>query len=259
MPLFSVNANDIDTAGVAIDAALPVTWLDAELADAGFTAKVPGHLTARLSRTGEEIVVRGKATADIIAPCARCLDPTLTSVVGELSLLLKPARVVHDKSKDAKSKNGKAGASGVTGVTGVTAATAEKSGEKASKGGHAQKHEKHADKHGKHDTRDEEYEFSSDEADADHYDGETVVLDPFVREALLLEVPNFPLCSEACPGIRPAAAEEPSAPPVDPRLSPLAALRDRLPSKPASKSTGVAAEAAPKTAAKTSKKQKKKE
>ena len=43
----------------------------------------------------------------------------------------------------------------------------------------------------------------------DHYDGETVVLDPFVREAILLEVPNFPLCSEDCAGIQPAAPTPP--------------------------------------------------
>ena len=42
------------------------------------------------------------------------------------------------------------------------------------------------------------------EADLDEYDGERVVLDPFIREAILLELPSFPLCSEACPGIAPS-------------------------------------------------------
>src|SRR5262249_11349841 len=89
-----------------------------------------------------------------------------------------------------------------------------------------------------------EYEFTAEEADLDTYDGETVVLDAFVREAILLEMPNFPLCSEACPGIGPAAsgrdrddgptiraraeAEEATAPALDPRLAPLGALRERL-------------------------------
>ena len=56
-----------------------------------------------------------------------------------------------------------------------------------------------------------------------------MVLDPFIREAILLEVPNFPLCSDACPGIRRADLEraEP-APAIDPRLAPLNALRERL-------------------------------
>ena len=82
----------------------------------------------------------------------------------------------------------------------------------------------------------EEYEFNAGEADEDVYDGETVVLDPFVREAILLELPNFPLCSASCAGIRPApptGEQKPAEPPVDPRLAPLGALRDRLASRPA--------------------------
>ena len=72
--------------------------------------------------------------------------------------------------------------------------------------------------------------FSSEEADVDFYDGETVVLDEFLREAVLLEVPSFPLCSEDCPGIRPSAKSTPerSEPVLDPRLSPLRALKTKL-------------------------------
>jgi uncharacterized protein len=85
-----------------------------------------------------------------------------------------------------------------------------------------------------------EYEFSAVEADADTYDGETVVLDPFVREVILLEMPNFPLCSEACPGIGPAASEGEAdmtaSPALDPRLAPLGALREKLAKSPPSAS-----------------------
>src|SRR5579883_999081 len=49
----------------------------------------------------------------------------------------------------------------------------------------------------------DEYEVSSDEADTLPFDGETVVLDEVARDELLLAVPMIPLCSEACPGIRP--------------------------------------------------------
>jgi DUF177 domain-containing protein len=76
----------------------------------------------------------------------------------------------------------------------------------------------------------EEVEFTSDEADTEVYDGEKVVLDPYVREALLLEVPAFPLCSEACPGIAPpppAEGAEARAETIDPRLAPLLALRSK--------------------------------
>lgn len=195
-PLLSVSANDIDAAGLALDAELPLTWLADELAEASLTGVAPGHFAGRLSRSGKDsIVVRGKVKADLVTPCARCLDPTRVLVDTELTLLLQPA-------KPDPRANGK-------GPAKTKAAEVE-------------------------------YEFSADEADVDHYDGESVVLDPFVREAILLEVPNFPLCSEDCPGIRPAAPGPPSEeapPPVDPRLAPLAALRAKLEGASAAKSS----------------------
>ncbi len=69
-----------------------------------------------------------------------------------------------------------------------------------------------------------EHEFSAEEAHEDVYDGENVVLDDFVRELLLLEVPSFPLCRNDCPGIAVRAVELPPA--ADPRLAPLSAFRD---------------------------------
>jgi uncharacterized protein len=189
MPLISVSAHDIDTAGLGLDAELPMGWLDAELSDASAAAAAPGHLHVRLSRSGDGIVVRGRVRAAFTVPCARCTQPASVEVDTELSLLLQPVPKTPPAAPGKGKSNGKA---------------------------------------------DEEYEFTAAEADCDTYDGETVELDPFVREALLLEVPNFPLCSEGCPGIRPAAqpAPEEAGPRIDPRLAPLAdmkrALRARL-------------------------------
>ena len=69
----------------------------------------------------------------------------------------------------------------------------------------------------------------ADEADVDTYEGEEVVLDRFVREAILLESPTFPLCSEACEGIRPASesASQIEGAATDPRLLPLLELAKR--------------------------------
>ena len=74
-----------------------------------------------------------------------------------------------------------------------------------------------------------EAESVADEADIDTYEGEEVVLDRFVREAILLESPTFPLCSEACEGIRPASesAPQPEGGVTDPRLLPLLGLAKR--------------------------------
>jgi uncharacterized protein len=195
MALLSLSANDIDDAGTALDADLPVAWLEDELRDANLSSAAPGHVTARLSRSGNDVVVRGRVKAELTTPCARCTEPSAVPVDAELTLLLRPAsELPHTAHRvpDKQAANGKAKPAVPKEI---------------------------------------EYEFTSEEADVDAYDGETVVLDPFVREAILLEVPNFPLCSEDCPGIGagpPGSASIEAGPRVDPRLAPLAALRDKL-------------------------------
>jgi uncharacterized protein len=198
-------ANDIRLEGVEVDVRLDSDWLSRELADAGVRARrgPPGHphpgeggrVRGRLSRSGNDIVVRCQVTAAVEADCVRCLEPAKVDIDADLSLLLEPSQEVTKK--------------------------------------------------GRRDDDDEEHELSGDDADVDLYDGETVVLDPFVRETILLEMPNFPLCSETCPGIRPAPGPGGSGPggpsgsgsvdgsfttrdAVDPRLAPLGAFRKKL-------------------------------
>jgi uncharacterized protein len=77
-----------------------------------------------------------------------------------------------------------------------------------------------------------EYTLEDAEADTLPYDGETVVLDDLVRDELLLGVPMIPLCSEGCPGMSPAPETDANAAPskekpIDPRLAPLLAFRDK--------------------------------
>jgi uncharacterized protein len=202
--LLAFSAHDIDSAGLAVDVALPPAWLEAELTDASLTAKAPGRITGRLSRSGNDIVVRAHVRASLTTPCARCLDPAPLDVDTELSLLLRPESPPPAPTK-AKAKPG------------GPSATQTKPTQALRKAPLASKAE----------AKLVEYEFSSEEADHDTFDGETVVLDPFVREAILLEAPNFPLCSEACAGIRPAAAAPPveaAGSHVDPRLAPLASI-----------------------------------
>jgi uncharacterized protein len=70
-----------------------------------------------------------------------------------------------------------------------------------------------------------EHDPGADQADLVSYDGETVVLDTLVRDQLLLGIPMIPLCSDACPGIRPETPPESASPAVDPRLRPLLRLK----------------------------------
>ncbi len=85
---------------------------------------------------------------------------------------------------------------------------------------------------GRHEQREhEEGEVDPGEGDVIAYDGENIVLDDLVRDELLLGIPMIPLCSEACPGIRPErlSSDAPSAAEenIDPRLRPLLRLRNK--------------------------------
>lgn len=206
-PLLAIPAEDIDTAGRLVDEALPVEWLARELADAEATVAEPGHVKLRLSRSGKaDIVVRGRVQARFSVPCGRTGAPAPLDVDAELTLLLTP----RPPSSPAKGKGkGKP--------------------PRRRKG----REEEPVDAPAARGARPKTYEFSSSEADLDVYDGDEVVLDPFVREALLLEIPIFPLSPEALPATDPAPQEipEPDEAPVDPRLQPLAAIRARLAEK----------------------------
>lgn len=77
----------------------------------------------------------------------------------------------------------------------------------------------------------EELELTPEDLERTTFSGDSIVLDPLVRELVLLENPIQPLCSEDCPGIEmPAHLKMPTGPtrddgkPIDPRLLPLMQL-----------------------------------
>ncbi len=78
-----------------------------------------------------------------------------------------------------------------------------------------------------------EEQLTQEQAARDEYDGETIELDGFVREHLLLELPLFPVRSDLPFDAAPATDTRPddSSPKVDPRLAPLAALAAQLQGK----------------------------
>jgi len=79
----------------------------------------------------------------------------------------------------------------------------------------------------------DEVDVRLDEVNRDYYEGSEVVLDPMVREHLLLDAPMKPLCSESCEGI---AIPEHLRPPeevfgdsaTDERFAPLLKLKEEL-------------------------------
>jgi uncharacterized protein len=72
----------------------------------------------------------------------------------------------------------------------------------------------------------EDDDGGSDDADTFAYDGDSVVLDDLIRDLLLLGIPMIPLCSDACPGIRPKTEDAPWAA-GDPRMRPLMSTKQK--------------------------------
>ena len=82
----------------------------------------------------------------------------------------------------------------------------------------------------------DELDLTPEDLDREFFTGDRIVLDDLVREQLILEAPMQPLCREDCPGIavpehlRPppdVAATDGPGRPMDPRLAPLLALKQK--------------------------------
>ncbi|HMI87489.1 MAG TPA: DUF177 domain-containing protein [Polyangiaceae bacterium] len=198
---FVVPVHDLDLTGRSVRFPITPAWLrgaleGCEAQPAGSTGQIDVHFT----QTGNDVLVQGQIDTALVIPCARCLEPVEYRPHIEVSLLLHPVPAGSTAPRRPGQGGGQAAAH----------APGKGTGKPASKS-------------------DDETEFDADDVDNDTYNGEEVVLDRFVREAILLESPIFPLCSEACKGIRPASDSAPGLEGgvTDPRLLPLLELVKR--------------------------------
>lgn len=203
---FPISVADLDAGGRPFKFPVRPAWVRGVFEGHEATASTAdGKLAVRASKSGHDVVIAGTLDMTLSVPCARCLASFDLPLHADLQVLYVPAARIKapQPAKEA----------------GPTA-----KGEKSEK-------EKTSRKRAQED--EQEYEFTSEEADTLGYDGETVVLDDLVRDELLLEIPMIPLCSEACPGMSPAPGEphapteESHDPGIDPRLAPLLQFRAR--------------------------------
>lgn len=194
-PLFVVPVADLDRGEVERTWPLTPEFLSASLQGSDATPRgTPGRLHVSLGKNGREVVIRGHLEAELTMPCARTLDPVNIDVACPVFLLLSPPPAAPKASGAPRGKRA------------------------GKKGGNWT----------------EDPILTLEDAATDTYDGENVVLDSFVREFLLLELPLFPLRSDLHSTPQPAiesppqasAAGEPER--IDPRLAPLAAIASRL-------------------------------
>lgn len=201
-PLLSFSRKTLDEGPRAVKASLPAAWLAAQLADEPSGGEA-----------GDETVVTAREDGSI--------DARLTPTGGDAFLLQGHVRARIETTCSRCLGPATVPVDAEVTLLLVPEAKAPRAATKRSK------------------ESDGEPEFDADEADVATYDGETVVLDPLVREALLLELPISPLCDEACPGMAsPPSAGGPTAPTGSDDLrhaafrQKLAALRDQLPATP---------------------------
>jgi uncharacterized protein len=71
---------------------------------------------------------------------------------------------------------------------------------------------------------DENGELTPEDLEREWYDGDRIVLDSLVRDAIMLELPMNPRCDGDCPGLETYRQPEPENE-IDPRLAPLASIK----------------------------------
>lgn len=86
---FEIPAANIDVVGKDFTFEVRPDWVRGELEDHEATSSgAPGTISVRLSRSGKDIVFRGHLTAELQAPCARCLKPFNFTVDKDLTGLM---------------------------------------------------------------------------------------------------------------------------------------------------------------------------
>jgi len=217
--LFVVPVADVERGPRTVTFTLDEAWLREAMVGTEATPRRPGSVTVELSKSGKDILVRGRAEAAMSMPCVVTLDPLEIDLSPEIFLMLAPAPSdATGKSGRSEKKRSVAGASGKGAA--AKEAPAEARGAASRKRGAKEE--------------DEEGELLDDSTAArDTYEGSQIELDSFIREFLLLELPMFPrrsdLPSSEGPAIGPRSVEpDEQEPVIDPRLQPLAALRSRL-------------------------------
>jgi uncharacterized protein len=88
----SIATRDLDAAGKPYRFVLRPAWLREVLADTDVApGPADGALDLRASKSGRDVLVRGRIKAQLVVPCGRCLEPARVAVDEELSALFVPA------------------------------------------------------------------------------------------------------------------------------------------------------------------------
>jgi uncharacterized metal-binding protein YceD (DUF177 family) len=198
-----VKLADLERGARELSVPIPEGWLRGALQHTDAVPLGDGKLEVELTKNGDDVLVRGRARVTVSVPCVVTLEPLRFELEPEVFLLLKPAPEASPRRRGPGS--------------GKDPRPPDAPGEKPKQ---------------KRKRAREDPELSREEAAEDHYQGEDIVLDDFLREFIVLEIPPYPRRSDL-PSSEESLSSRPLADPpgekaIDPRLLPLLGLKDRL-------------------------------
>jgi uncharacterized protein len=89
---FTIPVSELDAAGKHFVFPVRAAWLRGALEDnEATTSGADGQLDVRASKSGHDVVVHGVLKAELVAPCARCLEPVHLSVEHPVTVLFVPS------------------------------------------------------------------------------------------------------------------------------------------------------------------------
>jgi uncharacterized protein len=214
-PDFIVPLADLERGPRKVRWTISEAWLrDALVGTDAVPRGGDGELGVELMKNGREVMVRGSARVALTMPSARSLEPVPLDLEPEIFLLLAPAQPEVVPGRARKKRRGQAD------------------------GGRLR--DAHPAREGAGRSRGpwEDPPLTQDQAARDTFSGDQIVLDSFLREFILLDLPMSPLRNDEAegdtglrsgqePAIRPPSTAGEEAP-IDPRLRPLAAIASRL-------------------------------
>lgn len=198
---FVVSVNDLENGPKEVTFTLTEAWLRDVLEPSGASPRGAGSVTLELAKQDRDVMVRGHAEFCAVLPCVVTLDPVTFDLRPEIFLMLTQGKA---------SAKGRAGgpAPSKAPVVPIPKRKKRRAG------------------------NDVEPELSPEDAAKDTFEGDEIVLDEFIREFLLLELPLYPRRPDL-PSPEESIVSRPLAGPtgeqsIDPRLEPLAKLAARL-------------------------------
>jgi uncharacterized protein len=97
------KTKDIGEAGIDVQVAVTEAWLAAECSDSSLGLTRAGLcLSGRLEPAGDGYLLRGTLRGELLAPCARCLEPALVTVDAPIAASFVEASSPEGEPEEAQ-------------------------------------------------------------------------------------------------------------------------------------------------------------